>query len=502
MLARLHKHTLLYIGAGVLILSALVLLYQTLNPKEPNWTTAQVERGTMNEVVSVSGFIEAKNTAELAFPSIGTVTGVFAEEGQKVVGGEVLLTLASTQLVAQRDDAQAELRIAQAQYDKLIAGETTQTRAIADTNLRNAEQALARTITQEREKVSNARKILLSSELSALAKNINEDATPPTVSGSYTCENEGVYTLEVYSSNAYSDFSYRFSGLETGTTQAGVSQASALGSCGLFVQFSENNSYNGSVWTIAIPNTKSEEYIANANAYATALTEQAHNVAKAEDARVLAMKQTAEVTAGPRGEEIREAEANIDKAKARIATIDAQIEDRSIVAPFAGTITSVGILKGETAPTTPVVTVLAFDAFELKARIPEIDINKVHEGQDVEVIFDAETATLYKGTIAYVSPLATKIDGVAYFEATISLFEVPTWIRSGLNADVNITTSKKENILRIPKRFLIENTDRTHSVFVANGREKETKTIEVITLGNDGFAEISGLKEGDIIIAP
>lgn len=502
MFARPSKSTFSIVAAVVCILCAVFLLIQTLNPKTPDWITATVERGDVSEVVSVSGFIEAKNTAELAFPTVGKVTEVFVTEGDTVNAGEVLATLASNILVAERNDASAQLRIAQAQYDTLLSGETTFVRAIAETNLNNAEQKLTRTVSEEKEKVSNAFKTLLSSGITALAKNANEDATPPMLSGSYICLDEGTYTLTVYASNAYSGISYRLAGLETATAQATTNQPSPLGACGLYITFTDGDSYHNSAWTIDIPNKQNPDYITNANAYALALESQANAVFEVEDARQLVAEQTAEINANPRNEEIVAAQGEIDKAKARIVQIDAQIDDRSVVAPFDGTVTDVSILRGETSPTTPVITIISFDAFELKARIPEIDITRIAVGQKTTTIFDAEDDETFNGEITYLSPLATLIDGVAYFEATITLQNVPTWIRSGLNADVDVRIKTKENVIRIPKRFLMSETDGSSSVYIQDGNKKATSSVEVITVGNEGYTEVSGLREGQIVVAP
>ena len=74
---------LLCIGA------AFYLLYKILFPSAPVWVTATVDRGTVSELVSVSGFVEAKQVAEMAFPATGIVTAVLVEEGTVVTQGEV-----------------------------------------------------------------------------------------------------------------------------------------------------------------------------------------------------------------------------------------------------------------------------------------------------------------------------------------------------------------------------------------------------------------------------
>ena len=480
---------------------AVFLLVDAIRTKTPEWITATVEKGRVAEIVSVSGFVEAENTAELAFPSGGIVTDVFVDEGQSVTRGEVLATLGSTQLVAQRNEAHAGLELAQARYDKLLAGADSSDRNTAELEVINAKKELSRTISEQAEKVQNARKALLSNDIEALSSDPNDDAPAPVITGTYTCTAEGSYNVEVYNSSSASGYSYRYTGIESGTSGASTDQPAAFGSCGLFIQFDADAHYGNSEWTIAIPNKRSSSYITYANAYTLALEQETNAVSKAKDAVALALQESSNVTANPRGEEIREARAAVDQAQARVAEIDALLEDRSIVAPFNGVVTNISVLKGETAQTSPVITILASDAFELTARIPEIDITKLAVGQTVETVFDAQPDEIRRGSISYISPLAIKIDGVAYFEATIKLDETPQWIRSGLNADVDILIAERDGVLRIPKRFLIENTNGTYSVLVPNDNKAATTTVELLFTGNDGFVAITGLNEGDIIIA-
>jgi len=498
----LQKNTVVIGVAGVIILTASVLLFNVLRNKTPDWVTATVERGEVTQIVSVSGFVEAENTAELSFPATGIVTEVYAHEGMEVKGGEVLATLGSAELIAKRSEALAQIAEAEASYDKLLAGAKIEDRTIAQTSLQNAEQALERVQKEQDEKVATARRALLSNDLEAQSDDATERATAPTVTGTYTCQDEGVYTVTVYNSNAYSGYSYRYSGLEEGTGSVATEQPGPLGECGLYLQFAQDDTYGNSTWTIEVPNKRSATYLTYANAYALALQARANAVAEAEDDRMLASAQTQEVLAGPQAEEIRIAQASLNKAYAALGQVDALLRDRSVTAPFDGVITDVDIVKGEAATNDPVITMLASDAFKLTARIPEIDITKLQPGQKVTAVFDAAPMEIQHGKVSYISPLATIIDGVAYFEATIALEEKPGWLRSGLNADVDIIVGEKEDALRLSRRFIIENNDGTWSVQVPKGSTYATTTVKVDFAGNDGFVEVIGLNEGDTVIAP
>jgi len=497
-----HKRTYIIFITSIIILSALYLFVVTFFPSTPDWTTKTVSQGEVTQTVSVSGFIEAKNTADLAFPAVGIVTAVLVDEGSLVKKGDLLATIASNQLVAQRSEAVASLQIAQAQYTQTQSGVTQTQKEVTQTTVRNAEANLVRVKTEQTEKVRAAQATLLSSNLEAITTNTNNSAVAPTISGTYTCTDEGSYFIDIYASRANSNYSYTVTGLTTDTASVSTKQKAPIGTCGLYIQFDDASFYNNSQWDIAVPNTHSATYITNKNTYELALQQQKNAVANAEDVLRLARTQAQDVYAPARTEVVAQKNGAVAQAQARVAQIDAMIQDHSIIAPFEGVITNVAILEGETATTQPVITLLSNDTFEMTALIPEIDITKIALNQKVHTVFDAKTDEVQTGTIAYVAPVATEIDGVAYFKTTITLDEAPEWIRSGLNADVEIIISRKTDVIRLSSRFI--STDPTGTTYVQKVVEDSLvdTPITITDTGSDGYVAITGLSVGDTVVAP
>lgn len=494
------SHTVL---ASLFLLSGVIIfiIYKILFPETPNWTTTTIETGNVRETVAVSGFIEAKDQANLTFPTNGTVTAVLVAEGDNITAGDILATLGSSELVAERTEAASALEKAIAAYSALATGPRNEVLEVAQTSVQNAEAELTRVTTEENQKVTNARAALLSTGLTAETDNENENSSAPLVSGTYRCTTEGVYTISVYSSGSRSGMSYRTEGLETVSGVVSTDQPAPLGACGLYLLFTEGETYSGSTWTIEIPNQRSSTYTTLKNTYDLAKTSANRAITAATDALTLAKKQSALETAPARSEDLTQASASITAAKARLAAIDAKLEDRSIVAPFSGVVTDVSVTVGEVVSNTPVISVLAKDAFTLTARIPEIDITKLKLEQKVEAVFDAKDDETLTGVISYISPIATQIDGVAYFKTTINLDTTPDWIRAGLNADVDIIITEKSGVLRLPKRFLLD-IKEGKAVLTPNGTQAATTSITVDFIGNDSYAAVSGLPAGTTIIAP
>jgi len=492
-----------YIACAIAVISVIVLIMFGVGQKDPApQVTTTVETGVVQQLVSVSGVAEAEQSASLAFPVSGIVKTVNVKKGDVVATGDVLIELDRDALLADRQNAVSQVTQAISTRDELIAGPTDSARAVTSQTLTQAKESLATIQSTEARKVENAYQALLSSGLTVYSNDPTEDAVPPTVSGSYTCTEEGTYRLELYNSNGQSGYSYFLSGIESGTYPVSVQQAIALGTCGLRIQFDASSRYNGTIWFIDIPNQKSTSYVQNRNAYALSRTQAESAIANAQQAVTLAAANATNSNAAPRTEALVRANASVSQAQAQLAKIDATIRDRVLRAPFAGTVTEVDVRAGETVSTAPVLSLFAESNFEITARIPEIDIGEVLLGQKVELVFDAKDSAVLRGTIDYISVAATEIEGVAYYEARIILDEKPAWLRSGLNADIDIITQESVDKLRIPTRFLVPSDTGYEVLLQQPDNQTSTTTVELILEGSDGYAAITGLTAGDILVAP
>jgi len=485
---------------GAIVLVGIVIFLSTKNGESTLLTTT-VERGDVRETVSVSGFVEAVQSADLGFPATGRVSGIFVKEGDVVEAGDLLATLGSGSLAAERQRLSANLASAVAAQSEVQNGPTGEARAVTQSTIDQARTALQQTTATELLKVRNALVALRSSNLAAYTLDEEENAPAPTISGSYTCAEEGTYGLEIYRSSTDSGYSFRISGLETGNYTVSYDQPTPFGDCGLLIQFTTAGSYANSEWTIDIPNTRSSSYLTLKNTYELATEQATQNIAAARSALTLAEDQGSSANAAPRIEALLQANASVIAAQAALAGVDASLLDSSILAPFAGIITSVDINEGEVARNTPALKLLGNDSFTITARIPEIDIIKINPGQPVALTFDAKSSDVLSGTVEFVSPIATEIDGVGYFETKIILNETPNWLRAGLNADIDIVITEQKNTLRIPSRYLTTTAEGTFVQAIINDLIATT-SVDVGLLGNDGYTEITNLTEGTTIVAP
>jgi len=499
----LFSKRLPWILIGVLLFgfSAVFIIQAILSDGKIEKETGKVEQGDVSVFVTVSGVIHAEDAAELAFPQNGIVKNVSVDEGDFVTEGQVLASLGQESLIAEYNTALANLQFQEAAREELVEGPRAEARTVRDTNVAIAEKNLARTKEEQTRLVENARRALLSAGLEALPVNKESNDVAPTISGTYTCQEEGMYILSVFRSNARSGYSYRLSGLESGTESAYTDHPAALGECGLSIQFDEDEKYENQDWVVTVPNTRSSLYLTNLNAYDLALQHQTNTIEAAEQALELAKSEQTLEYAAPRSEALGQADASVAQARAQLASIEAQIADFTIRAPYDGLITNVDIILGEVGGQTRTITMVKEGDYELQARIPEIDITKISVDDPAEVVFDAKESEVVNAHIAFISPLSTEIDGVAYYEAILTLDETPEWMLEGMNADIDIVVERVNDVAKIPIRFLEQDKD-TYRVNVLKNKTIASVSAEVGIIGNDGFAEIKNLTEGTTIVAP
>lgn len=415
---------------------------------------------TLNNIessINLSGSVFASDNVSLNFNSLGVVSGVYVKEGQIVKEGDRLLELENASLRAELLSAEANLNLQKAQ-----------------TSVSNAELDKA---------VENAYIELLNNDLRAYPQDYDSDydLDPPVVVGSYLGDKEGVYDIEVYSSSSSSGTSFRFSGIESGTNPINRYSLSVIGEKGLSLQFSSDRGYANTKWTIPIPNTRSSTYAIALNKYKAAIA--------SRDA----------VESGSASRQI--SEARIKQAEAEVAKIRAQINERILRAPFSGTVSFVGPTKGESISSSDVaVSMISEDNYEVKIKIPEVDLAKILPGMKVNIELDAYKGERFSGYVFNIDPAETVVDGVSVYEATIYFDEQNIKIKSGMTANVSIINETKENVLSIKKQF-IQKDDLGEYVYVDDGEEQIKTYIKTGIVGTNGLVEIvSGLNSGDVII--
>ncbi len=465
------------IGLGVILILGFVVFGRGKGDQE----VIIVGNHDITEEVRIAGTVEARIVSDLGFETSGIVRDVAVEVNDIVYRGQTLVSLGLGTLGAELQSAQAALAIKRAEHANT---------AVNIDAIRDKQDTL----------VANAQSELLSTGLIAEPQSTTYTQTPPVISGRYV-GSEGRYKLNIKSGLQSGDTDLYVFGMEdVESVEVNKTGSTPLGTKGLFVSFPEGAAnYQGTIWYVEIPNTKSAAYASAYNAYQDALRERDRAIDEAE----------AEVRSQTTGASI--ADAELAQAEAEVTRIQALIGQRVLTAPFNGTVASIDVDPGESVNANDsAVSLISNDGFGVEVDLPEVDSVKVRVGHAATIRLDAIPDETFTGTVVSVDRTETLVDGVSVYQARIAINPSDPInpvqddrISSGMTADVSIITEEHLGGIAIPARAVKYREDGTPYVMLreAEGDDTEEKEIALGLRGSDGFIEVTaGLSEGDTVI--
>jgi HlyD family secretion protein len=111
--------------------------------------------------------------------------------------------------------------------------------------------------------------------------------------------------------------------------------------------------------------------------------------------------------AGPRQEEVAEAEARLRADEAQLALLRQELADAQLMAPVDGIVRTRLMEPGEMAsPQQPVFSLAIIDPKWVRAYVSEPDLGKVRPGMAAFVAVDSFPGRRFDGWVGFVSPVA------------------------------------------------------------------------------------------------
>jgi HlyD family secretion protein len=111
--------------------------------------------------------------------------------------------------------------------------------------------------------------------------------------------------------------------------------------------------------------------------------------------------------AGPRAEDIAQAEAQLHGNEAQLALVGQQLADAELKAPVDGIVRSRLMEPGDMAsPQRPVFSLAVMDPKWVRAYVSEPDLGRVHPGMTASVTVDAFPKRSFAGWVGFISPVA------------------------------------------------------------------------------------------------
>jgi membrane fusion protein (multidrug efflux system) len=107
---------------------------------------AEASTKTMSDDITAVGSLLSDESVQIAAETAGRVSDIKFTEGGVVTAGEVLVTLDDTLIAAQREDAEARLSLAKANYDRAASLRKTGTASQTTLDTANSERLIAQAV--------------------------------------------------------------------------------------------------------------------------------------------------------------------------------------------------------------------------------------------------------------------------------------------------------------------------------------------------------------------
>jgi HlyD family secretion protein len=420
-----------------------------------NKQTIPVGRENLTVTVSANGTVEPEMSINVSPKTSGILKRLFVKEGDAVQQGQLLAKMDDSNLQGQLLQAQGQLAQAQANLQKLKGGNRPQDIAQAQ-----AELAQAR---------ANLQKL--------------KEGNRPQDIAQAQARLEGVLSLQrqtelifrqnqqLYQQGAISQRDWEISRSQRDSTQAQVieaQQALALQKIG----------------------SRPEDIT-----QAQALVEQQQ--------AALSLAQ-----AGSRPEDITIARAQVIAAQGTLKTIQSQINDTEIHAPFTGIVArkyaDPGAFVTPTTAGSSVSSATSSSILSLASRnqvvtnVAESNIAQMRLGQKATIKADAYPGKTFEGKVVHIAPQSIVEQNVTSFEVKVAILsDSQKLLRAGMNVNVDFDVGQLANVLVIPTVAIVRQAKGT-GVYLW-GKDNLPEFVPIITgvTVNDKTEVRSGLQEND-----
>lgn len=155
--------------------------------------------------------------------------------------------------------------------------------------------------------------------------------------------------------------------------------------------------------------------------------------------------------AGPRKEDVAQAEAQLRADEAQLALLQHELADADLTAPLNGVVRSRIVEPGEiTSPSRSAFTLAILDPKWVRAYVSEPDLGKLREGLRASVTVDAFPHRTFEGWVGFISPTAEftpktvqteELRSSLVYEIRVFVKDPDDQLRLGMPATVHLATS-------------------------------------------------------------
>ncbi|OOC07050.1 efflux RND transporter periplasmic adaptor subunit [Amycolatopsis azurea] len=223
---------------------------------------------------------------------------------------------------------------------------------------------------------------------------------------------------------------------------------------------------------------------------------------------------------------VASAQAKLDQAELDVQTAQTALDNTTLSAPGAGTVTAINgtvgqqSSSGSSASSQPssgnqgnsnaatssssssgsgFITITNMTDLVVDTSIAEIDVSKVKAGQKATVTLNSSPDKPVQATVSSVDLTPTTSGSVVSYKAKLALTGPPEGLRPGQSASVVVTVAEAKNALSVPAAA-VRTTGTTNVVTVQENGQETQRQVQVGIRGESTVQITSGLTEGENVV--
>lgn len=470
-------------------------------------------KGSIVQEVTLTGKTQSTESVDLSFETSGKVKSIDVEIGDTVEAGQILVSLNSSEASLELAEAQAQLEVELSALRELKKGTRPEEILVYETKLSNAKvdsssslsslaDKLRDSFTKADDSIRNNIDQLFSNPRTTNPQfniNVSDSQLKNNIEQGRVAVEETLASLRDISGGVSSENATELLAKSDEVVDLLNAIKSFLDKVALAVNaLSSSSSLNQA--TVDAYKTAVSTARSTINSSVSSILTSEETARASISAVSLAETELALKKAGATSDQISSQDAKVRQSQAKIARLKLAIDKMVLRSPISGVVTKQDAkVGGVVSAQAIVVSIIVKDSLEIEANIPEVDIGRVALGNQVNITVDAFPGENFDGVLSYIDPAETVVDGVVNFKSKVTFKINDTRLKSGLTANLEIQSARKDNIILVPQLAILENDS---GAFVKVLKEGKLIDVKVVLGARDNFGNVevvSGVREGDML---
>jgi HlyD family secretion protein len=183
--------------------------------------------------------------------------------------------------------------------------------------------------------------------------------------------------------------------------------------------------------------------------------------------------------------DLANAEADVVAAQVSVENARIAVDDTDVRAPISGTVIQKPVEQGQviSSPTRDVaggsslMQMADLSDVQIRALIDETDIGKIRPGMPATVSVAAYPNQPFPGEVVKIEPQAVVEQNVTMFAVLVSINNRAGLLMPGMNAEVEVSIARSENVVTIPVMALRTNRDISSTAVILGIEETELRAL-------------------------